>query len=262
MNIIIAGYGFVGKAVANTLKSKHNIHIVDPKYTSAEIQHFPLADGIIICVGTPSLPSGVCDSTQICNVLDQVPIHIPVLIKSTMTPPVIEALETIYKDHSICYSPEFLRQVSADEDFANQKHMVIGGEDPEGFWQDLFSTVLTKCNIYFNCSMAEASMIKYTANSFLATKVAFFNQIYDMCQANGCDYRLIRQVLTHDTRIGNSHMLVPGPDGERGFGGACFPKDTKAFRKYAYGLNKPITVLDSAIDYNKTVRKDVDNQQN
>jgi len=98
-------------------------------------------------------------------------------------------------------------------------------------------------------------MIKYTANTFLATKVAFFNQIYDLCQQNGADYTVIRQILSHDLRIGNSHTVVPGPDGERGFGGHCFPKDTKAFRKYAYGLNTPVTILDQAIDYNKTVRK-------
>ena len=98
-------------------------------------------------------------------------------------------------------------------------------------------------------------MIKYTANTFLATKVAFFNQIYELCQLNGADYNVVRQILTHDPRIGNSHTVVPGPDGERGFGGHCFPKDTKAFRKYAYGLNKPVTILDQAIDYNETVRK-------
>jgi UDP-glucose 6-dehydrogenase len=62
----------------------------------------------------------------------------------------------------------------------------------------------------------------------------------------------------HDRRIGAGHTLVPGPDGLPGWGGECLPKDTKAFRKYAIGLNKPITVLDSAMEYNKTVRKDVD----
>jgi UDPglucose 6-dehydrogenase len=101
-------------------------------------------------------------------------------------------------------------------------------------------------------------MAKYTVNSFLSTKVSFFNQIYDMCKINGADFDRVRQMVGHDKRIGAGHTLVPGPDGLQGWGGACFPKDTKAFREYAIGLNKPITVLDSAMDYNKTVRKDVD----
>ena len=255
MKIIIAGYGFVGKAVANSLKSKHDLVIVDPKYTDAKIMDHHDADGIIVCVGTPSTASGQCDPEQVRGVLDEIPIFMPVLIKSTISPDVIEELESRYPEHSICYSPEFLRAVSADKDFADQKYMIIGGEDPECFWQDLFSTVLDKCKLYFFCSMLEASMVKYTANSFLSIKVAFFNQLYDLCQQNGADFEVVRRLVAHDQRIGAGHSLVPGLDGERGFGGACFPKDTKAFRKYAYSLNKPITILDSAVDYNNTIRQ-------
>ena len=255
MKIIIAGYGFVGKAVANALKSNYDLVIVDPKYTDAKIMDHHDADGIIICVGTPSTPSGQCDPEQVRGVLDEVPIFMPVLIKSTISPDVIEELETRYVDHSICYSPEFLRAISADKDFEDQKFMIVGGEDPECFWQDLFTAVLDKCKLYFFCSMLEASMAKYTVNSFLSVKVAFFNQIYDLCQKNGADFEVVRRLVAHDQRIGTSHSLVPGLDGERGFGGACFPKDTQAFRKYAYGLNKPITILDSAIDYNNAIRQ-------
>jgi UDPglucose 6-dehydrogenase len=262
MRIIIAGYGFVGKAVSNSLSTKNKLHIVDPKYSTAEIEHSPYAEGIIICVGTPSTSYGGCDDSQIRNVMDKVPVHLPVLIKSTVLPDQLRTLLHDYPNHSICYSPEFLRAATASEDFANQTYMVIGGDDPEDFWKTLFQESLPNCRLIFNTSIIEASMIKYTTNCFLATKVAFFNQIYDLCQLNGADYSLVRQILTHDDRIGNSHMLVPGPDMNRGFGGACFPKDTKAFRKYAYGLNKPVTILDSAMDYNETVRKNVDNQQN
>lgn len=258
MKIIIAGYGFVGKAVVNTLKQQHHCIVVDPNGGTNLIEDHHDADGIIVCVSTPPLENGGCDDSNIRNVLDQVPEHMPVLIKSTVLPDLIDQITLDYENHSICYSPEFLRSKSANFDFANQSFMVIGGVDPGGFWQDLFRPVLAKCNLYFACSVKEASMIKYTANSFLATKVAFFNQIYDLCQSNGTDYNTVRQILTHDVRIGNSHTLVPGVDGERGFGGHCFPKDTTAFRKYAYSLNKPVTILDSAMDYNKTVRKNLD----
>jgi UDPglucose 6-dehydrogenase len=258
MKIIIAGYGFVGKAVANSLKENNDLVVVDPKYTNDKIIDHYDADGIIICVGTPSTPSGGCDSRDVCGVIDEVPESMPVLIKSTVSIDVIEALDTIYPRHNICYSPEFLRAATADKDFYKQTYMILGGDDPNQLWKTLFNRSLPKLKTIINCSVKEASVTKYSINSFLAAKVAFFNQIYDVCQASGIDYNTVRHLITHDKRIGESHTQVPGPDGRRGFGGACFPKDTRAFRKYAYGLNKPITVLDSAIDYNETVRKDVD----
>jgi UDPglucose 6-dehydrogenase len=75
-----------------------------------------------------------------------------------------------------------------------------------------------------------------------------------MCQSNGADYNSVANILKMDNRIGNSHMQVPGPDGFRGFGGACFPKDTKAFIKYAESLNTPITLLEETVKYNDKVR--------
>jgi UDPglucose 6-dehydrogenase len=181
-----------------------------------------------------------------------------IVIDDFFTDNFASGLELEFPDYSICYSPEFLTASNADKDFATQKFMVIGGEDPEYFWKTLFQGVLDNCSLYFDCSITEASMTKYTINSFLSTKVSFFNQIYDMCKENGADFERVRQMAGHDRRIGAGHTLVPGPDGLQGWGGECLPKDTKAFRKYAIGLNKPITVLDSAMEYNKTVRKDVD----
>ena len=256
--IIIAGYGFVGRAVANAIKHNVALHIVDPKISDSKVTDFKSADGVVICVGTPSTSDGDCDVNQIYQVMDTVPIHVPVLIKCTARPDYLERLLVNYPKHSICYSPEFLRAATANQDFVNQTYMIIGGDDPEGMWQTLFQECCPKLKLMFNTSITEASMIKYATNSFLSLKVTFFNQIYDLCQKNGADYDLVRQILTHDSRIGNSHTVVPGPDGERGFGGACFPKDTKAFSKYADDLNKPITVLNSAIEYNKTVRQDLD----
>jgi len=256
--IIIAGYGFVGKAVLNTLKSNYNCIVVDPKYTANEVSHHLDAEGIIICVSTPTTETGVCDISSVVNVLDQVPTTMPVLIKSTIIPSTLAELEKLYATHSIVYSPEFLRAKTADFDFANQTFVVLGGEDIDGFWQELFTPVLPKCKIYFKCSISEAATVKYTVNSFLATKVAFFNSIFDLCQQNGSDYDIVRQIITHDPRIGNSHTLVPGVDGERGFGGHCFPKDTKAFIKYANGLNTSLEILETAVEYNKKVRKVLD----
>jgi len=254
MKILIAGYGFVGKAVANSLKEKNDLVVVDPKYTDDKIADYYDADGIIICVGTPSTPSGNCDSRDVFGVLDEVPTSMPVLIKSTVSIDIIEELKLIYPEHEICYSPEFLRAATADKDFADQTYMILGGSDPFELWSTLFRSSLTKLKSIFYCSVEEASITKYSINSFLATKVAFFNQIYDVCQASKIDYDTVRSLITQDKRIGGSHTQVPGPDGGRGFGGACFPKDTKAFIKYAKNLNTPITVLEETAKYNDKVR--------
>jgi UDPglucose 6-dehydrogenase len=254
MDIVIAGYGFVGKAVANSLKDKNTLHIVDPKYNTNKITDFPSTDGVIICVGTPMGKGGDCDISQLEAVLYDIPYRTPVLIKSTVPADYLENLIGKYPDNDICYSPEFLRAVSADDDFLNQTYMVIGGEDYK-FWQELFEESLPYCKDYLNTTITEASMVKYTTNCFLSIKVAFFNQLYDMCQTNGADYNTVRQVLSFDNRIGHSHMQVPGPDGSRGFGGACFPKDTNAFVHYSDRLTKNVSILESAIKYNKKIRK-------
>jgi nucleotide sugar dehydrogenase len=255
MKIIIAGYGYVGKAVAEALNKHHEVVIVDPKYGNDTISQHHDADGLIICVPTPTTENGICDANIVSSVLDTVPIFMPVLIKSTVTPAIAEGFDTLYPDHSIVYSPEFLRARSANADFANQKYIVLGGEDPECFWQDLFQGSLPNCKMVFNCSAKEACLIKYTANSFLALKTSFFNQIYDVCAAEGMDYDVVRQIVTTDPRIGAGHSMVPGPDGERGWGGACFPKDTQAFMQWTTTIGAPVTLVESAINTNNKVRK-------
>jgi len=252
--IIIAGYGFVGKAVASALKETI-IHIVDPKYTTGEIAHYPDADGVIICVGTPSTQLGDCDISQITTVLDQTPQHMPVLIKCTVRPDYLDRISVDYPNHKICYSPEFLRAATANEDFAKQTYMVLGGFDADWLWENLFKSSLKNLNKVIHCTLTEASMVKYAANCFLSVKLSFFNQIYDMCLENSADYNKIVELLQMDERMGTSHMQVPGTDGTRGFGGACFPKDTNAFMHYADSLRMSHTLVESAIKYNKKVRK-------
>ena len=255
MKFIIAGYGFVGKAVANALKNAHEIVIHDPQYTDYKIIDHHDADGIIICVPTPTTENGICDASIIADILDNVPIFMPVLIKSTVTPAIAEGLEEVYPNHSIVYSPEFLRSTTANQDFLNQKYVILGGEDPECFWQELFQTTLPNCRMVFNCSAKEACMVKYASNSFLALKTSYFNQLYDVCQKTGMDFDVVRQLLTHDARIGSDHTMVPGPDGQRGWGGHCFPKDTTAFVQWTTTIEAPVTLVESAIQYNNKVRK-------
>jgi UDPglucose 6-dehydrogenase len=255
MKIIIAGYGFVGKAVGNVLKEHHRVIIVDPQFNNTRIQDHLDADGIIVCVPTPRTENNTCDCEILASVLDQVPVYMPVLIKSTVTPAVVDAFDEIYSEHSIVYNPEFLRARSANTDFLNQKYIVLGGEDPECFWQELFQKSLPNCSMILNCTAKESAVIKYSVNSFLALKTSFFNQIHDICNKTGMDYDVVRQIIAMDTRIGSDHTMVPGPDGELGWGGACFPKDTAAFVQWANTVGAPTSLIEEAVNYNHQIRK-------
>lgn len=256
MKIIIAGYGFVGKAVANALQEKHEIVIHDPKYSDFKIIDHYDADGIIICVPTPTTTNSICDASIISDIIDTVPIFMPILIKSTVTPDIASKLKEVYTEHSICYSPEFLRAKSANSDFLAQRYVIIGGKDPECVWQELFQNILPKCNVVFNCTEEEACLVKYATNSFLALKTSFFNQIYDICEKTEMDFNVVRQLITQDIRIGSDHSMVPGTDGMRGWGGHCFPKDIEAFLYWLTTIDVQSSLVKSTDEYNRLVRKD------
>lgn len=254
MKLIIAGYGFVGTAVAHALNGHHELAIVDPRFNRTRIADHPDADGIIVCVGTPSAEDGDCDTSQVMSVLAEIPDYKSVMIKSTVPPDLLVKMQQTFPKLKITYSPEFLRAVSATKDFAKQTYMILGGTDT-AIWETVFRPCLKHCEHYITTSASTASMVKYSVNTFLATKVAYFNHVYDLCQNNGVDYNEMRKLLVLDTRIGESHLQVPGPDGTRGFGGHCFPKDTEALVHYAQRAGLPFEILESAVEYNKKLQK-------
>ena len=101
-------------------------------------------------------------------------------------------------------------------------------------------------------------MVKYVTNCFLATKVSFANEIFDICQKTDIDYSEMIEIVKWDTRVGNSHWTVPGPDGDRGYGGHCFPKDMKALVYHASTVGIYPKLIDTAIRVNDSVRKNRD----
>jgi UDPglucose 6-dehydrogenase len=100
-------------------------------------------------------------------------------------------------------------------------------------------------------------MVKYCINSFLATKVTFMNEMYDVLKAaKGTDWQTFSKIIQSDPRLGKTHMKVPGHDGQRGYAGSCFPKDTNALAWFAREiLNTPFTQLETSIEINEKLRK-------
>ena len=174
-----------------------------------------------------------------------------VIIKSTVTPDVIGQKFCGNNNVETVYNPEFLTERSSQEQFINPPFHIFGGTS------DGVEVIKNLYNEYSNCNNCpifemtakEASYVKYTINAFLATKVTFFNQLYDAIGDDG-NFNTIIRAVGADPRIGTGHTKVPGFDSKRGFGGACFPKDTLAFTKFSPYLS----LLEKVIEINNKYR--------
>lgn len=249
--IAILGYGFVGKAYYNAFKSYHKITIVDPNFNNIQVEDIVGLRSAIVCVPTPSNNDGSCDASIVHQVLRTLPEHIPVLIKSTISLEGWETIEKNFPNHSITFSPEFLRAASADEDLKNLKHVFLAGGNTD-YWRDFYSYPYPEIKVSL-CTPQDAIAIKYFRNAFLATKCSFFNEIYEFCEKLNLNYDCVRWGVTADPRIGESHTFVEKDS--RGWGGMCFPKDTAALLKTAANSNINLNTLEAAVESNNLIRK-------
>lgn len=248
MNIILLGSeGHVGKALYATLKEQHNIIKVDK-----EINHYcdsVKIDGIIVALPTPTV-DGKCDVTIIDQVLSNFDfLDVPILIKSTIDLVGFRYLKTkIDKDRDLSYSPEFIREKTAVEDMAKEYHFMCHGNTD--FWFSVFANSYDRFSIQ---NLETLILTKYIRNSYLATKVSFFNEVYRLCQQMDIDYDSVRLLVQEDKRIGTSHMNVPGDHG-LGYGGSCFPKDVQALINMAQFHGGKFEILTKVDEVNSQIK--------
>lgn len=247
---ILAGYGYVGRAYYELISTYFHVEIVDPKHSDLYISDFPFAQGLICCVGTPVTSSGNYDISAICSVISSTPAYMPILIKSTISIDDWDYIKLNFPDHSLTFSPEFLTAKRAVDDVYERNYEIVAGDDIS-FWSRIFNTVKSHAWVY-ECEPEEAIIAKQFMNAFLATKVSFFNQIYDYCVENDVDFESVRSLMSADKRIGASHTRVTSA---RGWGGMCFPKDTEALLHVAEQSAVDLSILQEAVDYNNRVRK-------
>lgn len=250
--IAIAGYGFVGKAYYEVFKNYYKLDIIDPAYNNKQLNELKALDAVICCVGTPENTDGTCDGSSVFDVLDDTPENIPILIKSTISVEIWNQIVEKYPDRKIAFSPEFLRAITSSDDLANSKMFILAGNGVS-YWRKFYKTRFPKAKIHLY-SPEEAILIKYFRNSFLATKLSFFNQMYDLCETYNINYDCVRQGVADDDRIGHSHTFID-PNSIRGWGGMCLPKDTTALIKMAEDHNRSLSILSEAVAYNRKIRK-------
>ena len=261
MKIAIIGYGFVGRALESGMKKNVITFLVDPKLkTNINDLKIFSPEIIFICVPTPMSDDGSQDISILENVIKQlknIPNRPLIVLKSTVLPNYINLIEKIIPE--IVYNPEFLREKHANEDFINSDLLIFGGLKKYTSSLADFYDNHTKCinkNFQFT-DLISASLIKYSINSYLSTKVIFFNELNKIFNKSGAQDSWVNftKILSQDKRIGKSHMEVPGPDGRFGFGGACFPKDCNAFYSYSKDIQEQFILLSNTISINNEIRK-------
>ncbi|MEP6848232.1 MAG: UDP-glucose/GDP-mannose dehydrogenase family protein, partial [Acidobacteriota bacterium] len=157
----------------------------------------------------------------------------------------------IKTDFGVASNPEFLREGAAIQDFMRPDRVVIGSNESEAIevMKDLYRPLYLIETPIVITSLEAAELIKYAANAFLATKITFINEIANLCDAIGCDVHDVARGMGMDNRIGRK-FLHPGP----GYGGSCFPKDTRALTTVADQFGVETRIVDAVIDANERQR--------
>jgi len=179
-----------------------------------------------------------------------------IISKVTAPPDIYIKLQAEYPN--LVHAPEFLRAVSANQDYLDGTVAIIGGDSDVSVRAAAIIVLAQKKVTQFKyLPIGEASLVKYIENCFLATKVVFMNEIQQLAEKTGLDYNSIKESIQLDPRMGTSHFDVPGADGTFGFSGYCFPKDTSALLKYAKDKQLELTVLAQAVSTNNIVRNGI-----
>lgn len=261
----IVGQGFVGKALKERFSKFYPVNTYD-KFLPELSSHGSLeeladvSDVVFVCVPTPMKSSGSCDTSiveQVCS--DIVRAGNPIIaIKSTITPGTTEDLNKKLRTKKIVFNPEFLTERFAAEDFENTNRIVLGGHlESTTPLKQFYSHVFPNVKV-IKTESTIAEYVKYLSNCFLAVKVSVANEFAKLCEASGVDYDKVTEYANFDPRLGDTHWVVPGPDGKRGFGGSCFPKDINSIIDLAHKLGTPCHTLYGAWETNLKVRPERD----
>ena len=257
----IIGGGLVGSATAWGLRPAHDVKVydTDPKASTHSFAETIDSDFLFICVPTPPNKDWTCDISIVENILkylsEQTPRDQEIIIKSTVLPGTCRKMTEKYglKTSS---NPEFLTERRAKWDFINAAQILIGSDNPnsankiKNLYEKRFNSMK-----YTITDTVTSELIKYALNCFFATKVSFMNELKMLSDKVGADWEKLIEGFTSDSRIGDSHIDVPGPDGQLGFGGKCFPKDLNALIELFKRNDINPMVMQAAWERNETIRK-------
>lgn len=237
MKIGIVGYGYVGQGMTRMFADGGaRVFIHDPyrgcSYAKQEVLE---SDLVVVCVPTPRMDSGACDTSIVQSVVEEFRDARLIVIKSTVEPGTTQRLIDRLGDH-IHFSPEYMGEgrnyvpphYPNPTDARSHPFCIVGGERSQEVL-NFFRRVMATSARYVATSATAAELAKYMENAYLATKVAFCNEFARIAAFHGADYNDVRELWLCDARVDPSHTLV-FPE-QRGFSGKCLPKDLSAIRQ-------------------------------
>jgi UDPglucose 6-dehydrogenase len=244
MRITIAGYGSIGHYLAGVFGSQHEIVLYDPPRGFGSPGDLVDTDFVFICVPTPPRDDGSADISIVEDVVSRARPSVAVVCESTVPIGTTDRLIERYAA-PLVFVPEYAGE-SADHPFrdTSQRHFLIYGGYGEVVERvrDLYAGVYPASTRHFITTPATAEMAKYMENAFLALKVAFCNEFFDLCGAAGVDFKAARELWLQDWRIGSSHTVVTA---QRGYGGKCLPKDVAAVIATGRELGAPMQIMET-----------------
>jgi len=229
-SIGIVGNGVVGHATARTYVEHYDVRVYDiiSEKSPDNLQTVMGCDLIFVCLPTPQREGhNYTDTSALYGFFDAIgenEAHL--VLKSTVAVGTTAHIAKTRKLPNLIHSPEFLTARCAVTDAHLPTRNIVGGSHTEtgillrDLYQDRFPGIPV-----IMCSRRESECIKLMQNAFFATKISFFNEMYQFAMTHGLSWDLILEGLLLDGRIAHSHTQVPGPDGKFGFGGECLPKD-------------------------------------
>jgi nucleotide sugar dehydrogenase len=276
MKLGIIGNGFVGNAIAHAFIPCMDVKIFDKdpnKSFNTLNQVVNDSDVVFISVPTPMRADGTIDLSIVESVFDDIDnakssdSKAVFVLKSTVVPGTTRRLKAKHSTLQIVFNPEFLTERHARFDFLNQSRIVLGFETDLEEGQknlavnkvkDLYNHRFSGNN-FITTNYETAEMIKYFNNLFFAVKVSFMNEMKLVAEKTGTiNWEKAVRGLVSDGRVGDSHLQVPGPDGKKGFGGSCFPKDINAFITFTNSIGLDLKVLKGAWETNLNIRPEKD----
>lgn len=252
----IMGVGFVGGALLKYFRQVKRFRplVYDNYKRLGSLAQINRANVVFICVPTPFVKNKGFDLSAVEAAIKALTSPKIIVIKSSVIPGTTEALQKKYPKHKFIFNPEFLREVSAYRDMAHPDRQILGVTAKSRASAKKIMRLLPKSPFGSVMKSEEAEMVKYMANSFLALKVVYANEFYEMCKKLGLDYKAVKQAVVKDARIGDSHFDVEH-QGYQGYGGSCFPKDVNAIIEFAESKHLNPALLKSMRDINRKLLK-------
>jgi UDPglucose 6-dehydrogenase len=244
MRITIAGYGSIGRYVASVFGKKHEVVAYDPPQGIGRRSDLIDTDIVFICVPTPPRDDGSAHTRIVEEVVSLAEPRVAIICESTVPIGTTQRLIDTYRK-PLVFVPEYAGESDAHplRDPDARSFFIYGGYGASAAAvRDLFAGVYAPGTWHTITTPATAEMVKYMENAFLALKVAFCNEFFDLCCATGVEYEVARELWLQDERIGASHTLVTE---ERGYGGKCLPKDVAAVCAVGRDIGSPMEILEA-----------------